>query len=211
MLGAVLVFAALLLSAPATYAQSADPSGHWVGTVNMPTMEIAVEVDFVKSASGLFSGTLSTPPQKVFGLPLSKVDVTATSIAFAARTDQRFAGALSADGNTIAVSTHRGLYRSADGGKTWLQAQGSLPVHLEAGALVRDPHEAGTVYVPFSLTPYHEIRRRALEGSNLLSQIDTFSLIGAGAFFILFVVAGGYAVRKLMQSSSERTSSTGTS
>ena len=102
MLGAVLVFAALLLSAPATYAQSADPSGHWVGTVNLPTMEIAIEVDFVKSASGLFSGTLSTPPQKVFGLPLSKVDVTATSIAFAARTDQSFAGALSADGNTIA-------------------------------------------------------------------------------------------------------------
>ena len=126
--------------------------------------------------------------------------------------DTRMRGVIaSGDGNTIAVSTHRGLYRSADGGKTWLQAQGSLPVHLEAGALVRDPHEAGTVYVPFSLTPYHEIRRRALEGSNLLSQIDTFSLIGAGAFFILFVVAGGYAVHKLMQSSSERTSSTGTS
>ena len=126
--------------------------------------------------------------------------------------DTRMRGVIaSADGNTIAVSTHRGLYRSTDGGKTWVQAQGSLPVHLEAGALVRDPHDAGTIYVPFSLTPYHEIRRRALEGSNLLSQIDTFSLIGAGAFFILFVVAGGYAVRKLMQSSSERTSSTGTS
>ena len=116
----------------------------------------------------------------------------------------------SADSNTLAVSTHRGLYRSTDGGRIWQQAQGSLPVHLEAGALVRDPHEAATVYLPFSLTPYHEIRRRALEGSNLLSQIDTFSLIGAGAFFILFVVAGGYAVRKLMQTPGERTSSTGT-
>ena len=101
MLGAVLVLAALLLCAPATYAQSADPSGHWVGTVDMPTMEVGVEVDFIKSASGLFSGTLSTPSQKLLGLPLSKVDVNGTSITFAARTDQGFAGALSPDGSTI--------------------------------------------------------------------------------------------------------------
>lgn len=101
MLGALLVFAALLLSTPASYAQSADPSGHWVGTVKMPAMQIDVEVDFIKSPSGLFSGTMSHPSEKVFGLPLSKVNVTATSIAFAARTDQSFAGMLSADGSTM--------------------------------------------------------------------------------------------------------------
>ncbi len=101
MLGALLVLAALLLSAPATYAQSADPSGHWVGTVDLPTMEIGVEVDFIRSPSGLFSGTISTPSQKLLGVPLSKVDVNGTSITFEARTDQRFAGALSPDGNTI--------------------------------------------------------------------------------------------------------------
>ena len=101
MLGVVLVLAALLLCAPATYAQSADPSGHWVGTVDMPAMEVGVEVDFIKSASGLFAGTLSTPSQKLLGLPLSRVDVNGTSITFAARTDQRFAGALSPDGSTI--------------------------------------------------------------------------------------------------------------
>lgn len=117
----------------------------------------------------------------------------------------------STDGATIAISTHRGIYRSTDRAKTWQQLQGNLPVHLETGALVRDPHDAKTLYAPFSLTPYHEIRRRALEGSNLLSQIDTFSLFGAGAFFILFVVASGYAVRKLMRMSagSGRTPSTG--
>jgi photosystem II stability/assembly factor-like uncharacterized protein len=123
--------------------------------------------------------------------------------------DTRVRGVVaSTDGTAIAVSTHRGLYRSTDGAKTWQQLQGSLPVHLEAGPLVRDPHEAATLYVPFSLTPYHEIRRRALEGSNLLSQVDTFSLMGAGAFFILFMVAAAYAVRKLMKISS-RTTSTG--
>jgi photosystem II stability/assembly factor-like uncharacterized protein len=117
----------------------------------------------------------------------------------------------SEDGNMLSVSTHRGLYRSADGAQTWQQEQGNLPVHLEAGALIRDPHAAATLYVPFSLTPYHEIRRRALEGSNLLSQVDPISLLGAAAFFILFVVAAAYLVRKLMKISSRSTSSTGIS
>jgi hypothetical protein len=71
---------------------------------------------------------------------------------------------------------------------------------------VRDPHDAATLYVPFSLTPYHEIRRRAVEGSNLLSQIDTFSLLGAGAFFVLFLMAAAYAVRKLMKISGRKAS-----
>ena len=101
MLGALLVLAGLLLSAPATYAQSADPAGHWVGTVDLPTMEIGIEVDFIKSPSGLFSGTLSTPSQKLLGVPLSKVDVKGTFITFEARTDQRFTGALSPDDSTI--------------------------------------------------------------------------------------------------------------
>ena len=101
MLGAVVVVAALLLAAPATYAQSPEPSGHWVGTVDIPTMQIDIEADFIRSASGLFSGTLSTPAEKLVGLPLSKIDVNGTSITFAARTDQRFAGILSPDGSTI--------------------------------------------------------------------------------------------------------------
>jgi hypothetical protein len=117
----------------------------------------------------------------------------------------------SQDGGTLCVSTHRGLYRSTDGAKTWQQVSGNLPVHLEAGALVRDPHAAATLYLPFSLTPYHEIRRRALEGSNLLSQVDPLSLAGAGALFILFVIAAAYLVRKLMRLSSGSTSSTGIS
>jgi photosystem II stability/assembly factor-like uncharacterized protein len=111
------------------------------------------------------------------------------------------------EATNIAVSTHRGLFRSTDGGRTWQQVQGNLPVHLEAGPLVRDPHEANTLYLPFSLTPYHEIRRRAVEGSNLLARIDPMNLAGAGAFFILFVIGAGYAIRKLMQLSARRTTS----
>ena len=56
--------------------------------------------------------------------------------------------------------------------------EGNLPVHLEAGPLIRDPHDAATLYAGFSLTPYGEVWRRADEGSNLLSQIDPISLRG---------------------------------
>jgi photosystem II stability/assembly factor-like uncharacterized protein len=116
-----------------------------------------------------------------------------------------------ADANALSVSTHRGLYRSTDAGKSWQQVTGNLPVHLEAGAMVRDPHAPTTVYLPFSLTPYHEIRRRAVEGSNLLAQVDPISMAGAGAFFILFVVAAVFLVRKLTRLSERSPSSTGTS
>ena len=38
------------------------------------------------------------------------------------------------------LSTDRGLYRTVDRGARWnLVVDGNLPVHLEAGPLVRDP------------------------------------------------------------------------
>ena len=95
---------AIVLFASTTYAQSIDPSGHWVGAVNMPTLQIEVEVDLVRSASGQLFGTLSTPAQKLIGLPLSKIEVNGTSISFEARTDQGFDGMLSPDGSTMSGS-----------------------------------------------------------------------------------------------------------
>ena len=40
---------------------------------------------------------------------------------------------------TLVVATHRGLYRSDDGGRSWALKERNLPAHLEAGPLVRDP------------------------------------------------------------------------
>ncbi|HYL18455.1 MAG TPA: hypothetical protein VEV20_07225, partial [Burkholderiales bacterium] len=73
--------------------------------------------------------------------------------------------------------------------------------HLEAGPLVRDPKDPATLYAGFSLTPYNEIRRRALEGSNLLAQVDIVSLAGGGAFLVLLAVAAVYIVRRLWRAS----------
>jgi photosystem II stability/assembly factor-like uncharacterized protein len=87
-------------------------------------------------------------------------------------------GIVVADGGKILVlSTHRGILRSTDNGQTWRLVEGNLPVHLEAGPLVRDPHDVGTLYAGFSLAPYTEVWRRASRGSNLFIQLDPVSLI----------------------------------
>ena len=100
-------------------------------------------------------------------------------------------------GARVVVATHKGLLRSTDSGHTWAQVEGSLPVHLEAGPLVPDPHDAQTLYAGFSLVPYAELRRRAEQGSNLLSQLDPISIAGAGAFLLLLLIGGGLGARKL--------------
>ena len=100
-------------------------------------------------------------------------------------------------GARVVLATHKGLLRSADSGNTWAQAEGTLPVHLEAGSLVADPHDAQTLYAGFSLVPYAELRRRAEQGSNLLSQLDPISMAGAGAFMLLLLIGGGMGARRL--------------
>ena len=71
---------------------------------------------------------------------------------------------------TLVVTTHRGMYRSEDGGHSWTFKEGNLPVHLESGPLVRDPSDARTLYAVYSLMPYAEVWRTALEGGNLLAR-----------------------------------------
>jgi hypothetical protein len=62
---------------------------------------------------------------------------------------------------------------------------------------VRDPHDAQTLYAGFALLPYEELRRRAEQGTNLLSQVDPVSLAGGGAFLLLLLIGGWLAARKL--------------
>ena len=100
-------------------------------------------------------------------------------------------------GRIIVLSTHRGILRSTDNGQTWLLVEGNLPVHLEAGPLVRDPNDASTLYAGFSLSPYTEVWRRASGGANLLNHLDPVSLAGGAAFLVLLIVLGSVGVRWL--------------
>ena len=65
------------------------------------------------------------------------------------------------------------------------------------GPLVRDPGDAATLYAVYSLMPYAEVWRTALEGSNLLARADPVSLAGGVAFLLLLMIAGGLLVRWL--------------
>ena len=111
--------------------------------------------------------------------------------------------AVSDDGKIIVLATHRGLLRSVDAGKNWVQVESTLPVHLETGLLLRDPHDPATLYAGFSLTPYAEMRRRAGQGAALLAQLDPISLAGGGAFLLLLGVAGILFARWLIRRSRE--------
>jgi photosystem II stability/assembly factor-like uncharacterized protein len=92
--------------------------------------------------------------------------------------------------STIVVTTHRGMYRSDDGGQNWVLKENSLPAHLEAGPLVRDPTETRTLYAGYSLLPFPELWRAAVEGRNLLSGLDPVSLAGGFAFIALLIIGG---------------------
>ena len=105
--------------------------------------------------------------------------------------------AASADATTLVVSTDRGIYRSGNGGETWAPKEDNLPTHIEAGPLARDPNDAGIIYAVFSLMPYAEVWRMAVEGGNLLVRIDPISLAGGLSFCVLVLIGGGLAVWQL--------------
>jgi hypothetical protein len=107
--------------------------------------------------------------------------------------------AVSEDAKVLVLSTHRGVLRSTDGAQTWAQVESTLPVHLESGLLMRDPHDAATLYAGFSLSPYDEMWRRAEQGGSLLAQLDPVSLAGGLAFLVFLVVAGIFATRWLLR------------
>jgi photosystem II stability/assembly factor-like uncharacterized protein len=96
--------------------------------------------------------------------------------------------------STLVVTTHRGMYRSDNSGRSWVLKENNLPAHLEAGPLVRDPREARTLYAVYSLLPYPEVWRAARDGANLLSRLDPVSLAGGFAFITLLIVSGALFV-----------------
>jgi photosystem II stability/assembly factor-like uncharacterized protein len=107
--------------------------------------------------------------------------------------------AASADAKTLVVSSDHGIYRSEDGGETWAQKQDNLPTHIEAGPLARDPNDANIIYAVFSLMPYTEVWRVAIEGGNLLARVEPISLVGGFSFCVLVLIGGGLAARYLLR------------
>jgi hypothetical protein len=89
----------MLLTAPAALAQTPDPSGHWVGTVQIPGREVAFAVDLARTPGGEMAGAFSVDDAD--GVPLASITVAGRSIAFYSRSDQPLTGTLSEDGAVI--------------------------------------------------------------------------------------------------------------
>ncbi|MBI3494158.1 MAG: hypothetical protein HY047_20620 [Acidobacteria bacterium] len=98
----LMLAALLVLPASSVRAQTVvDPSGHWEGKVEVPQMDVIVEVDLAKNSKGEFEGTVGIPAQHLKGLPLKKVVVQGRTINFHARTDQTLSADLSDDGKSM--------------------------------------------------------------------------------------------------------------
>jgi hypothetical protein len=78
-----IALAVLLLSpTPLLYAQTADPAGHYEGSVSSPAGEITLEIDLTRTANGQMTGTLTIPMQKLRGFPLTNVVVKGKDVSF---------------------------------------------------------------------------------------------------------------------------------
>ena len=105
--------AAALLLASTSFAHAqvpVDPSGHWEGAIQMPSGELQVEVDIARNTSGALAGAMNQPAEQIKGLPLAAIAVDRRSIRFHARSDQTFAAALSADGQSMSGGFHISIY-----------------------------------------------------------------------------------------------------
>ncbi len=117
----VLITATILPAAfPATaFARQTPgtPTGHWVGTIEGPGIE--VEVDLGTKGADVWFGTFSVPAQGTRGLPLSDLSVKDNAVSFAIKGgpgNPSYSGTLSADGKMI--------------NGTWSQGGGSVPLNL---------------------------------------------------------------------------------
>jgi photosystem II stability/assembly factor-like uncharacterized protein len=107
--------------------------------------------------------------------------------------------AANAEAKILVVSTNRGLYRSEDGGETWMLKEDNLPLHLEAGPLARDPADTNVLYAVYSLMPYAEAWRIAVETGNLSRQIDPMYIGGATALVLIVLIGGGLFAFRLVR------------
>ena len=107
--------------------------------------------------------------------------------------------AANAEAKILVVSTNRGVYRSEDGGETWVLKEDNLPIHLEAGPLARDPADTNVLYAVYSLMPYSEAWRIAVETGNLSRPLDPIYIVGAMGLFLVVLISGGLFAFRLVR------------
>jgi hypothetical protein len=104
---------------------------------------------------------------------------------------------IAASDEAIVLTTDRGLYRSVDEAVSWVPMVDNLPAHLEAGSLVADRDDPDTLYAGFSLIPYPELWRRAVDHEGAFARVGASSLVGSVVLLILVGVGAAATLRGL--------------
>ena len=104
---------------------------------------------------------------------------------------------IAASEEAIVLTTDRGLYRSVDGAISWRPIIDNLPTHLGSGPLVSDPVDPATLYAGFSLIPYPELWRRAVDSESALARVSLTSLARSVVLLVLAALGGLAALRWL--------------
>ena len=86
---------------PVARAQSAvDPTGHWKGTIEIPTGPLDFEMDLGRNTRGDLIGTVTAGADHVT-LPLLSVTLEGSAIVFYGRTDQQFHADIQSGGKAL--------------------------------------------------------------------------------------------------------------
>jgi hypothetical protein len=104
----LVVFTASGFTVSRLFAQTAaDPSGHWVGSIEIPGRTLDFQVDFAKDGAGQLAGaiTVQSDDSDGFPFPLNRIAINGKSIEFYARSDSPLHGVLSDDGMTMSGTT----------------------------------------------------------------------------------------------------------
>ena len=72
------------------------------------------------------------------------------------------------EATTLVVASNRGLYRSENGGETWMLKEDNLPTHPRLDRSHATQPMPACATAAASPTPYSEVWRAASEGGNLL-------------------------------------------
>lgn len=109
--------------------------------------------------------------------------------------------AIHAMNDALLVATDRGVFRSADAGASWALLSAELPDHSET-TLVRDPHDAATIYAGFTRMGAEQLRGASNPQHTAVARSDIGWLVGAYGGFALLLLGVGVVVRRFTHAGS---------
>jgi len=124
-------------------AQPASLAGHWAGTIDIPGMKLAIDLDFTQNQDGSWKGDISIPAQKAVDLPLANISVEGRLVSFeiiGVPGKPTFKGEISQDGQVISGEFTQSdrtfpftLKRTVSPAKKAKQSLEALPQVVEKG------------------------------------------------------------------------------